>query len=334
MDNRSYDPDSVPKEHVTPGPVDQQPGHTLGPHHEQPVPVDPLGGISQNPSIPDVMGPISSSDSQRQSFEPEYQQAAIANQPQFAADQPTGPGPYQPEYMAQPGPGYPPPPPGEPRKGFNWMMCCGISCGVLLVLFIIIFALTYKWFKPLMNSGMALKTSSEAVEQADVNTIESQAQTVTAQQLADGGEGYAGKWLVLEAQLGQSEGSFDGNMGGAVPQLENATGYFVPPSVALFDISGAAAVGDEGDTVRAVGQAVVLDLTKVFGEKISEEMAKDNEGAPPRVVFFIAKEVTLVEAGEATPDTGTAEDGAATGEDVEETDDTADEDGVTMPSSV
>src|SRR5688500_9125200 len=157
MDNRSYDPDKQPAERLEPGPPAEDVSQVLGEHHEQPVPVDPISGIMADPSATSQMAPSGSWDLQRQSY-PEFVDQAIDHQPAQSADQPTGPAPpataahpvdssahsgqspYIPDaYVAGPGsPLLPPPAPIEDRpRGFNWLACCGISCGVALVLVVV-----------------------------------------------------------------------------------------------------------------------------------------------------------------------------------------------------
>jgi hypothetical protein len=87
---------------------------------------------------------------------------------------------------------------------------------------------------------------------------------------------------------------------------QEGTTYFIAPDLLVVDISSAPAVGDEGDTVKAYGKAVEMDLQemlKAFGPEAAKELENDPQlQGQTRFIIFIAKQVDLVQAGDPLPE--------------------------------
>jgi hypothetical protein len=301
MDNRPSDP-AEPRDPLTPGDAGRVPGE----HHEQPVPVDPQHGIHGDPSAGGVAGPHDSWEAARETYDREYDQRAIDNQPAFGATQPTGPSPYQPEGDA------PPPQYATPNKGFPWLMCCGIGCGVLLLIGIGVGIWAFNWAK---SAGESFTALGEGFEQAtaDANSIspeEARAQStpISAADLSAAPGAYEDTWVAVTGELSSSEMSGSARGFANNPGLEDATSYWIMPNVMVLDVSGTARVGNPGDTVTAYGQPVAMDMSKlpVVGKMLAEEMKNDPElGGTAMIVFLIANSVEVTAAaGADSADTG------------------------------
>lgn len=220
---------------------------------------------------------------------------------------------YPPQQQYGPPPGYAPPPPspGE-RKGFNWLACCGISCGVLLVLGIIVFVFFYNLVAPFIGMGVDMEKINGEIASTSVETIESQATSVGADELQANPDSYEGQWLVVTGVLSDAGAAGTSGMGSS--DMPNTT-YFMQPGIIIMDMSVAPSVGGSGATVEAIGKIVQMDLGKMpfFGKMIEEEMKKDpslKTGA--KMTFLLAKQVTLISPAPGT-DTS-AEPAAAPGD--------------------
>lgn len=310
MDNRGYDPDKAHKEHLEPADApasDASP--TLGPNYEQPVPIDPQQGMVANPSETHINAPQSSWDVQRPAYGSEYERRALENQPPQAHDQPTGPpppdgivgmppsqSPYAPGPGMAPG-GYPPPPSDGERRGFNWLLCCGIGCGVALLGLGLIAYFSYGFFSRVMDAGKEMGRVAETVTATDPATAESQALQLHAADVSANIELYTGQWLLVDGVLSDLT-STDPGMGGAFGgnrSLQDATSYFVAPNLIVLDISGAARVGQTGDAVRVLGQPASFDFAEILGEGMAKQLQQE-EGFST-LVFVVANRVELLAEG-------------------------------------
>jgi hypothetical protein len=235
-------------------------------------------------------------------------------QPGSTEPQPGGPytPPSQP-YGQQPGsyppPGEPygvpqggfsaPPPAAQKKGGFNWLACCGISCGVIVILTIIIVLVVGKscggFFGPIVQIAMV----ATEVQETDASTIRSSASPVDANSLVAAPAAYKGKWLAVEGVLGDQNDPMAREMGSQSGQ--EGTAYFMEPNIVVVDASKAPPVGQAGDTVRAYGKAVELDLKEMLkfaGPEAMKEIENDPELAGrTKIVFVFCKEVELVSAG-------------------------------------
>jgi hypothetical protein len=221
-------------------------------------------------------------------------------------------GAYQP--AGYPPPGYAPPPPAPvKRKGFNWLACCGISCGVLLILGIGFGALIWGFVKPFVNMGMEMSRLQTDVQNTDIATIQAGAVSVNADQLFANPGGYKGQWLAVQGKLA-SAGQTGTTFSAQDFDTSEMTPYTLEGGVLLLDITKAPPVGQPGDTVLAYGKLYVFDLDTLnkmplIGKAIEEEMKKDPQlQGITKVVFVLAKQVELL-----LPAGGAGEDGAAAG---------------------
>jgi hypothetical protein len=312
MDNRSYDPDQQRKDPLVPDGSAEQKSHTLGEHHEQPVPVDPLQGIVGDPTAQTGIGSMTSSDVVRPSY-PEFTEQAIEHQVPHAANQPTGAAPpytsahvggatppppespYTPHAYAS-GPGQPPPTSHyaeEKKGGFNWLACCGISCGLALVLGIVFFYAGYKYFKPLISAGMQLNTVAEDVkqngapEQADIE--------VTVEELGANPAQFEGQWVALTGKVADDPGGPVDSMR-QQQGMQESSAYFIEPNIVVMDMSTTQPVARQGDTISVIGKPVVLDFEKLLGPLASRQIEKENELEDMKTMVFVVTDKVVVDS--------------------------------------
>ncbi|MDQ3024827.1 MAG: hypothetical protein M3R04_10715 [bacterium] len=307
MDNRSYEPGQEPKDPLLPDGSVIDHSSVIGEHHEQPVPVDPFSGIGGDPSAGHGMGETSG-EAPRQSY-PEYTGTAIDHQLPHASNQPTGAAPpytsahpapstYTPDAYA-PGPGQPPLPPlSEDRKGINWLACCGITCGVLLVITIVVVFMGMKYIGPIYKSGLNLANVAEEVEKS--GAPDTADVTVTAEELGANPSQFEGQWVAISGLVSDDPGaSVD-----AMKQkrgLEDSSAYFIEPNIILLDVSTSMPSAHQGDIVLAIGKPVVFDFEKLLGPITGGQIEKDNElGDIKQMVFVITDSVTVVGSTDGT----------------------------------
>lgn len=246
--------------------------------------------------------------------QPSYPDPGAQGQPYQPPQQPGYPPAGYEQGYAQGG--YPPPPGAYPpaqKKPFNWLACCGISCGAMLLIGILVWVISLKtcggFIGPLIQMGKV----GQEVQKADASVVTASAQPVDAASLAAAPEAYQGQWLALEGALGDQSDPMAQEM--ASQSGQSGTAYYLEPNILVVDISGASAVGDEGDTVRAYGKAVKLDLKEML-KFLGPEAMKDLESDPQMqgkttLVMFFAKEVELLASGESV-DAGATEAGDGT----------------------
>jgi len=228
--------------------------------------------------------------------------------------------PYAPPQQPYQQPQYPygAPPSPAPRKGFNWPACCGITCLVLLILGGGVGYCAYRVLQPFWKMTLEASKLEKEVRAADLNTIKSSAEVVSAEKLAANPDAYAGKWIALEGVVasGQevagpwSSGSFGGGQ---------TTNYELEHGVMVMDTSNTPAVSKAGEGMRAYGKFFAWGLSDMekmplFGRVFTEEMKKDPQFKDlTQFVFFVAKGVeaaggaaTKPGAGEAPPKSAAA----------------------------
>lgn len=199
----------------------------------------------------------------------------------------------------------PPPPPPPPAKRFNWLACCGISCGVLLLIGIITGIFIFKFVQGGMDTFQPMLDAAEQVEQTDLATIKAEAKPVSSLMLAANPSEYTSGWIELEGSIIP-----DPDGGSQYPGGGEGTTYFVADNVLVIDSSNSPRVGSTGDTIRCWGKAVVFDLTSIplIGGLIEQAMKQDpNVPDLSNLVLFMAKSVELVGSA-AGEDTGTVDE--------------------------
>ena len=217
-------------------------------------------------------------------------------------------------------PGYSPP---QKKGGFNWLACCGISCGVTLVIVIILFVTVGNIFNRFM--GNAIKVATE-IQQTDSATIRSAAKAEDAAAVAANPSAYTSDWVAMDCLVmsPQEFGSkYFGGSGNAddfdSTDFSSATGqqgtmYLVDGGYMVIDLSQAPSTAKPGDHIIAYGKPFIMDFKAIPGlaNKVPAEL--DN------LKMFMAKEVDTIPAIEDTTseggEPGSAEsqtgDGAAT----------------------
>lgn len=202
--------------------------------------------------------------------------------------------PYQPAGGGYGG-GYQAPP---KKGGFNWLACCGIGCGVLILITILVCTLMWKVVAPFVGMGMEAGKVTEELGKTDLAAIKSQASPVDAAALAASPESYEGKWLDLtavEETMPSSGNNYSGQKG---------TTYFTKEMIIITDISNGPQVGQPGDTIHAYGKIVIMDMGKVpfLKQALEEEAAKKpGEKMPSKLVMFMAKAVEDAGGSSAKP---------------------------------
>jgi hypothetical protein len=203
---------------------------------------------------------------------------------------PPGSEPYQP---GQSGGGYGGGYQAPPKKGgFNWLACCGIGCGVVLVVGILVCVLMWKVIAPFVGMGMEVNKLSEEVKAADINTIMSSAVEVDDKTLAADPAAYAGQWVMLDAVLGDENQSGSANFGNSP-----ATSYVTENMVMISDVSNAPRVALKGDSIVAYGKVYVMDVAEMMKsfpgakEEIEKSMAEQNMPGGAKIAMFFAKSV-------------------------------------------
>jgi hypothetical protein len=284
MDNQPYDPASgapdpnqPPAGGYTPGSGGQQPGGYAPPSPPPGGYAPPQGGYQPPPG----------------GYAP----------PQGDPNQPP---PYQPAGGGYGG-GYGG---GQQRKqgGFNWLACCGIGCGVVILITVLVCALMWKVVAPFVGIGVQAGQVAQEIQKTDVATIQSSAEAVDSAALAANPEAYKDKWVAVTGELGDQSGSSGQSYGG-----QQGTSYMLKDFVIVSDLSQAPAVGQKGDTITAYGKIVIMDLGAIpFLKKAMEDEAAKNpaEKVPTKFVMVFAKKVELSGGG---GETGAAkDDGSAT----------------------
>lgn len=189
-------------------------------------------------------------------------------------------------YQQQPQGGYQAPP---KKGGFNWLACCGIGCGVVLVVSILVGVFMWKFIAPFVGMGMDAAKVGEEVQATDLATIQASATWVDDATLAASPEAYEGQWLELSAVLGDPT-SGQGNMSGT-----EGTAYVTENFVMISDISKAPRVANQRESIVAYGKIFVMDLAEMMPmlkKEFEKEMAS-TPGMPSsgKFVIFIAKSV-------------------------------------------
>jgi hypothetical protein len=204
----------------------------------------------------------------------------------------------------------PPPyePPQKARGGFNWLTCCGIGCGVALLVGIIAGFFFWKSMGGFVGDAVALAKVSSEVQSADLLQVSATAEAVTADQLVAATDSYKDKWVNFTGTVSdEPDSTRAGN-----PGSQSGTGYYVEPNIFVLDVSNTPAIAPSGSTIQAVGKVAILDLSKIG--PLKEELENDPDSGfkgQTKMIFVITKQVTLVQgAAELTDLPSDAEDGA------------------------
>jgi hypothetical protein len=294
VDNRSYDPDQQPDGPIEPTAPTTADSHIIGKHHEMPTPIDPASGIAQDLS---VAKPQSLEDPAGFHYHTYSEVGATPDNTPVAHG---GLGPEIPpaQHVAPsgyvPGPGMPPPAQGS-GKGFPWLPCCGVTCGLLLVITLVFVFVGVKYFKPLINAGIQLGNISEEVKtEGAPDTAEI---TVTAQELSANGAQYENQWVELTGRVADDPGpSLD-----TLRQkrgMQDSTGYVIDPNIIVLDVTNAEQKAQQGETIRVIGKPVILDF-EMLGPTVAKQIEQDAElGDVKQLVFLITDDVQVVEVEE------------------------------------
>lgn len=259
---------------------------------------------------------------------PENQSTGQPGQPGAGGappQQPYQPAPpqYQQQQYAQPG-GHPqaPPPAPQQKRGFNWLACCGISCLVVLILFGGMAFCTYRMALPMYKMGTELQAIASEVGTTDPATIRTQATAVDETTLAANPEQYSGQWLELEGELASTSFSGSSTLSFGDFSTENFTNYMLAQNITVNDVTAKPAVGGAGDRIRAYGKCFTFDFEDipVFGKFVVESMQSDPAFQDAtKMIFFICRDIELVDAagntGSAMETTGGEDAGEDTGAD-------------------
>ncbi|MCC7477127.1 hypothetical protein IT575_01605 [bacterium] len=206
-------------------------------------------------------------------------------------------------------------PPPQKKGGFNWLACCGISCGVLLLVSILVVVIVGKSCGGLWGPIMEMGKVAQEIEKTDISTIQSSASPLDSASLSADPDSFKGQWLALEGMIGAENDQMAQSMKGQSGQ--EGTAYFIAPDILVMDISNAPPVGDEGDTIRAYGKAVKFDLKemlKFMGPEALKELESDPQlQGRTNFVFVFAKQVDLVASGDPPADAAPADGADAAG---------------------
>jgi hypothetical protein len=207
------------------------------------------------------------------------------------------------------------------QKGFNWLACCGITCGLLLLLTILFGILFWQMIAPIVGMGTSAVAMEKEVREASIESIQSSATPVDAATLTASPDAYDDQWIELTGKLA-SYGTPPPSSGQG--QLEG-TQYMLEPMIMVTDISMNPPAGQAGDELRAWGKFVVMDLSKMpfMGQMIKDEMAKDPTfQGNTAFIMFVAKQVELV-GGASGESAGSTENAAPESGDAPAAEDTA-----------
>lgn len=202
-----------------------------------------------------------------------------------------------------------PPPPAEPpqqayhppqqhvgppkKKGFNWLLCCGIGCLVMIIIGGLVAYCGYRAAAPMINMGVEMAALQEEVQRTSLSTIKAEAESVTSTDLLNSTGQYKGKWLVVEGEVAYSATQAPtGNQPGAAT-------YTLGDGMTITHMGQQQPTAQAGDNIRAWGMAVVFDMKALesmplLGEVFKEEFNDPAYQGPTTLVMFFAKDVELV----------------------------------------
>ncbi|MCB1221379.1 MAG: hypothetical protein H7A35_07870 [Planctomycetales bacterium] len=209
-----------------------------------------------------------------------------------------------------PGGGYQPMEPtyGPPpkKKGFNWLACCGIGCGVVVIIAIIMGFAGFNFVNKI--AGGAMKVAME-LESTDAATIRAQAQSEDATVVAGNPSGYTSQWVAMNCTVmtpeefgrtyfGGSSSSGDWQSSDFQNQSgQQGTMYLVEGGFMVIDSSNAPTKAQPGDRIIAYGKPFVMDFSAIPGMDDKDMQQLSN------LKMFMAKEVDVVSgAADEEPD--------------------------------
>lgn len=209
-------------------------------------------------------------------------------------------------------PGYSAPP--QKKGGFNWLACCGISCGVILVITIIFAVIGINMGRKFMDSLQPMITAAEDIENTPIDEIRAAASPASGEEVGSNPDDFEGDWLALEGEI-MNPADFAKNYYGEANDVsrdinssmrEEGTAYFLKGGIMMIDTSNQASKATEGDMVRGYGKLMILDFATMplIGPMMKAEMGDNTE-----FKFFIAKEVEAIDGDdEGTQEAPPAED--------------------------
>jgi hypothetical protein len=194
------------------------------------------------------------------------------------------------------------PPPAGRKSAFNWIACCGIGCGVVLVIGIVAGIVIWRSMGGLVKDTMSVVKVTTEVEAADISQVVSTATPVTAEQLSLAPETYRDQWLAFEGMV-----TTDPDASHEIPQSGSmeGTAYFVEPNIIVMDLSNAVAVATGGDLIQCVGKLAIMDFSKLgsVGAEIEKDMKETGElGGQAKMIFLVTKGIEVVSDGESLTD--------------------------------
>jgi hypothetical protein len=238
---------------------------------------------------------------------PGDQQTAGAGYEQGPTGQPGGygPAPGQAGDYGQPG-GYQAPP---KKAGFNWLACCGIGCGVVLVITLLVGMLMWKSCAPLFEMGKQAETLTKEVRSSNAEQVRAEASYVDSTELGSIADTLAGQWIAVEGVVLGLDAMSGSSFSSGGFNSSDSTSYLLEGGVMVLDMSKAPNVASVGDTMIAYGKCVVFDMTKLpFIGGIMEQAAKEDPELAAmggKMIFFFTQDV------EKTGDAADNQDGSA-----------------------
>lgn len=200
------------------------------------------------------------------------------------------------------------------KSGFNWPVCGGITCAVLIILCVVIALIPLIWpmmlwnqakDNPLASSNRQIELAFDEFQDMTQSQINELATHLTAQSLAKDPYGYAGQLVVVEGKVGSNEGN---NVNAYVVASSFSdsgySAYVLDEAVVLVDISGENQDVKYGTTIRGFGMVFVVRLEDVWDLPfvgVHQEPEYVNvEGGAEEVVFHISKGIEVVYDQDAT----------------------------------
>ena len=188
------------------------------------------------------------------------------------------------------GEGGAPPPPGKTKGGFNWLLCCGVSCGVMVLIFIVMMVFFGKMIKDLVAANKGAEAVAIELGETDIATIQGEAIYIDAPSVAANPDAYMDQWLAVE-------GVISANQAMASRGSDQGTSYVVDGGLIITDTSYNAPVGVSGETIVAYGKLMIIDISAIPGlQALMDQAAKEDPTMAGmfqdgKMMMFLAKQV-------------------------------------------